>query len=97
MFGSGRDIQRGLAKAWGEELEKIGALRPILLSGMEALAQIYWFIQDIAPWHLLDPDILKIRPAEKLQEARKEATEGLDKYLKDWGFNDCPGGRLSLD
>ncbi|KAL4888917.1 hypothetical protein BDV59DRAFT_187753 [Aspergillus ambiguus] len=88
MFGSGRDIQWGLAKAWDEELKQVDALRPCTIDGAETLAQMHWFIQDIAPWHLFDPDILKIRSLEQIQEARKEAVEGLEKYLKAWGFSD---------
>ncbi|KAL5363733.1 hypothetical protein BJX96DRAFT_178329 [Aspergillus floccosus] len=50
------------------------------------MRDVYWFIQGIAPWGLFDPDILEICFEEQLQEARKEAADGLDKYLKGWGF-----------
>ncbi|KAF9895098.1 hypothetical protein FE257_004727 [Aspergillus nanangensis] len=86
MFGSGRDIQWGLAKAWDEELARVGALRPSTISQADALARVHWFIQDLAPWHLFDADVLAIRTTEQLQEARAEAETALGMYLESWGY-----------
>ncbi|PLB55080.1 hypothetical protein P170DRAFT_505704 [Aspergillus steynii IBT 23096] len=86
MFGSGRDIQWGLAKAWEVELERVGALRPRNTEGADLLSQVHWFIQDLAPWHLYDPDILQIRTKEQLLEARENTQETLQRYLETWGY-----------
>ncbi|KAH8428169.1 phosphotransferase family protein [Aspergillus melleus] len=86
MFGSGRNIQWGLAKAWEVELERVGAIRPRNTEGADLLSQVHWFIQDLAPWHLYDPDILQIRTKEQLFEARQETKKTLGKYLETWGY-----------
>ncbi|KAK6812429.1 hypothetical protein RU639_011900 [Aspergillus parasiticus] len=85
-FGSGRDIQWGLAKAWNDELVRVGALRPSTIDGADDFSRAHWFIQDLAPWHLFDPAVLEIRTPEQLEEARKEVEATLGKYLDGWGF-----------
>ncbi|KAB8277538.1 hypothetical protein BDV30DRAFT_223665 [Aspergillus minisclerotigenes] len=56
-FGSGRDIQWGLAKAWNDELGRVGAPRPSTIDGADDFSRVHWFIQDPAPWHLFDPAV----------------------------------------
>ncbi|KAE8415377.1 hypothetical protein BDV36DRAFT_298108 [Aspergillus pseudocaelatus] len=86
VFGSGRDIQWGLAKAWEDELAQVGALRSSTIDGADAFSRVHWLIQDLVPWHLFDPTILEIQTPEQLEEARKEVEITLGKYLDSWGF-----------
>lgn len=86
MFGSGRNIQWGLARAWEVELERVGAIRARNTAGADLLSQVHWFIQDLAPWHLYDPDVLRIRTREQLLEARQHTKKTLERYLETWGY-----------
>ena len=71
VFGSGRDIQWGLAKAWDDELAKVGALRQLIIDRTDAFSRVHWFISDLAPWHLFDLTVLEVRTPKQLEEACK--------------------------
>lgn len=75
-----------IAKSWNDELTNVGAVRPSTTDGIEALAQMHWFIQELAPRHLYDPDMLKGRSAEEIQKAQMKAERRLRKYLDAWGY-----------
>jgi hypothetical protein len=75
-----------LAKAWDEELAKVGAERIADIEGAEEVGNLYWFLQSVCPPEFLLERWRKKFTAEGLVEQKMKFAKKLDKYLVHWWF-----------
>lgn len=75
-----------VAKAWDDELERRNILRPRTIKGMDALSGIFWLSQQICPFLLYDPTVLKYRTSLQKDRDREDAEKLLITYLEINGF-----------
>lgn len=91
-FEAGDAAQKGETVDWelavmmDEELRRVGADRPQDIAGMDELATLHWFIQDLSPGiFFLERWRAKATPAMKAR-IRQSTQSNLDWYLKRWGY-----------
>jgi hypothetical protein len=75
-----------VAKAWDDELEWRDVQRPRTIKGMDALSGVFWLSQQICPFLLCDPTVLKYRTSLQEDRDREEAGKILITYLEMNGF-----------
>ena len=75
-----------VAKAWDDELERRNIMRPRTIKGMDALSGIFWLSQQICPFLLCEPTVLKYRTSLQKDRDREEAEKLLITYLEMNGF-----------
>ncbi|KAL4894667.1 kinase-like domain-containing protein [Aspergillus ambiguus] len=85
-FGSKRNIQWHLAKAWDDELAKAGVERPATIPYADEVSRIHWFAQEICPFYFLQSMWLEAVGEERAQQERSKQHGLLDEYLKGWGY-----------
>lgn len=84
---SSQDVSKwAIAEAWNDELTHVGAVRPSTTNGIKALTQMHWFIEELAPRHLYDPDMLEGCSSEEIRKSLMKAERRLRKYLDAWGY-----------
>ena len=75
-----------VAKAWDDELERRDVQRPRTIKGMDALSGVFWLSQQICPFLLYDPTVLKYRTSLQEDRDREEAGKILITNLEMNGF-----------
>ena len=75
-----------VAKAWDDELDRRNIQRPRTIKGIDALSGVFWLSQQICPFLLCDPTVLKYRTSSQKERDREEAEKLLIKYLDMNGF-----------
>ncbi|GAB1214009.1 hypothetical protein ATERTT37_003165 [Aspergillus terreus] len=85
-FGSKRNIQWHLAKAWDEELAKLEVQRPATIPSADEISRLHWFAQDICPFYFLQTMWLEAVGEDRAKEEREKQHRLLDQYLKGWGY-----------
>lgn len=81
-----RSILRDVAQAWDNELERRNIQRPRTIEGIEALSGVFWLSQQICPFLICNPTVLKYRTPSQTARDREEAEGLLIKYLETVGF-----------
>lgn len=85
-FGAKKNIQWHIAKAWDDELEKVGALRPATIPSSPEISALHWFCQDICPFYFLQKMWIDTRAPGEVEQEKKKREALLDKYLTGWGY-----------
>lgn len=80
------EIQWEFAKAWDDELARVGAKKPSNMKGVVALADLHWLHNQVTPYLLCNPTILQYRKPHDLVRDRKEAEELLVWFLESQGY-----------
>ena len=82
----GEEVNWKLAVMLDEELGRVGAQRPQNIAGIDELATLHWFIQDVSPpMFFLERWRVRVGP-ERLAAIRKSTQSGLEWYLDRWGY-----------
>ncbi|KAG2419956.1 hypothetical protein HFD88_004753 [Aspergillus terreus] len=74
-FGSKRNIQWHLAKAWDEELAKLEVQRPATIPSADEISRLHWFAQDICPFYFLQTMWLEAVGEDRAQEELLSQTD----------------------
>jgi hypothetical protein len=75
-----------VVQAWDDELGRRNMYRPRTIEGIEALSGVFWLSQQIRPFLICNPTVLKYRTPSQSERDRDEAEKLLIKYLETVGF-----------
>ncbi|KAJ5593541.1 hypothetical protein N7537_010445 [Penicillium hordei] len=75
-----------LAKAWEDELERTGCKRPIMMPGIDKVANVYALLRSILPWRVTNADIVARQSDEVIRECQSENEVVVIQILEHSGF-----------
>ncbi|KAK9427749.1 kinase-like domain-containing protein [Lipomyces doorenjongii] len=84
--GDDSPVDWEVAKIWDEELTSAGVKKPSNITGIEELAELYWFCIDVCPPFFEMPRWLARRTPEQQKKAKNGAKACLVKYLNRWNI-----------
>lgn len=78
--------KHAMGLAWEAALTAEDVVRPSLVENAEAVSNLWWFGQELCEPFWLTPRMMAGFAKGKEEKLMKGSAEGLDKYLKHWGY-----------
>jgi hypothetical protein len=75
-----------MAKMFDDALREAGVTKPSNIEGAAAIADLWWFTQEVCPWWFLQDRKIEKLGLEGVTRMRKSADGLLDAQLKLWGY-----------
>jgi hypothetical protein len=82
----GDGVDWGVAKAWEDELERVGVARPRTMTGIAKVADVDAVLRCVLPWQVTNPDVLRMQSEKGIWKCRDESEGELVRLLGSFGF-----------
>jgi hypothetical protein len=79
-------VEDRIARFWDAELERLDVLRPRKIANIAQLSELHWLADNIAPFVLCLPGMIKRIGPEAAENKRKDAETRLLQWLETKGF-----------
>lgn len=85
-FSGTIEPKHNIGKLWEQALAAEGVQRPSTIEAADHISNVWWFAQDLLPFHWLLPRFIEKASAEIKKKSLDNSITRIDAYLTHWGY-----------